>query len=70
MGLVPCWVPAGSLLGHRGYGTFQVRAQTLPFPLTAGVAESVDATDSKSVVRKDVWVRVPPSVPGPGVAEA
>lgn len=31
-------------------------------PLLAGVAESVDATDSKSVIREDVWVRVPPPV--------
>lgn len=28
----------------------------------AGVAELVDATDSKSVIREDVWVRVPPPV--------
>ena len=28
----------------------------------AGVAELADATDSKSVSRKGVWVRVPPSV--------
>ena len=29
----------------------------------ARVAESVDATDLKSVVREDVWVRVPPRAP-------
>ena len=29
----------------------------------ARVAELVDATDLKSVVRKDVWVRVPPWAP-------
>ena len=29
---------------------------------TAEVAELVDALDSKSSVRKNVWVRVPPSV--------
>ncbi len=28
----------------------------------AGVAELADALDSKSSVRKDVWVRVPPPV--------
>ena len=28
-----------------------------------GVAELADATDSKSVVRKDMWVRVPPPLP-------
>ena len=31
-------------------------------PLLAEVAELADATDSKSVARKGVWVRVPPSV--------
>ena len=31
-------------------------------PIAAGVAELADATDSKSVSRKGVWVRVPPSV--------
>ena len=29
----------------------------------AGVAELVDAADSKSAFRKEVWVRVPPPVP-------
>ena len=32
-------------------------------PTFAGMAESVDATDSKSVILNDVWVRVPLSVP-------
>src|SRR5690606_29372649 len=30
----------------------------------AGVAESVDAADSKSAALKSVWVRVPPPAPG------
>ena len=29
----------------------------------AGVLELADETDSKSVVRKGVWVRVPPPAP-------
>ncbi len=29
----------------------------------AGVLELADETDSKSVVRKDVWVQVPPPAP-------
>jgi hypothetical protein len=35
----------------------------LPFFKVAGVAELVDAADSKSAFRKEVWVRVPPPVP-------
>ena len=31
--------------------------------LLAGVSELADETDSKSVIRKGVWVRVPPPVP-------
>ena len=41
--------PGGFHQGPRGFG--------------APVAELVDATDSKSVVRKDVLVRVRPGVP-------
>jgi hypothetical protein len=37
----------------------------LPFALPAEVAELVDAADSKSVARKGVWVRAPPSAPQP-----
>lgn len=29
----------------------------------AGVSELVDEIDSKSIIRKGVWVRVPPPVP-------
>ena len=29
----------------------------------AGVSESADETDSKSVIRKGVWVQVPPPAP-------
>ena len=32
-------------------------------PCLAGVSESADETDSKSVVRKGVWVQVPPPAP-------
>lgn len=35
----------------------------VPLSSPAGVAESVDAMDSKSIFRKKVGVRVPPSVP-------
>jgi len=44
--------------------------------LKAGVAELADAPDSKSGIRKDVWVRAPPPVdlenvsPGPGCSRA
>ena len=31
--------------------------------LNAGVSELADETDSKSVIRKGVWVRVPPPAP-------
>ncbi len=31
----------------------------------AGVLELADETDSKSVVREGVWVRVPPPAPNP-----
>jgi hypothetical protein len=36
----------------------------LAFGMRAGVAELVDAGDLKSLVRKDVRVQVPSSVPG------
>ena len=32
-------------------------------PCLAGVSESADETDSKSVIRKGVWVQVPPPAP-------
>ena len=35
----------------------------LLFFQVAGVAELVDAADSKSAFREEVWVRVPPPVP-------
>lgn len=41
---------------------FQNLYYTITF-LTAGVAELVDASDSKSDDGNIVWVRVPPSVP-------
>ena len=31
--------------------------------INAGVSELADETDSKSVIRKGVWVRVPPPAP-------
>ncbi len=31
--------------------------------IDAGVSELADETDSKSVIRKGVWVRVPPPAP-------
>ena len=31
--------------------------------INAGVSEFADETDSKSVIRKGVWVRVPPPAP-------
>ena len=40
-----------------------MECQKLPFFKVAGVAELVDAADSKSAFRKEVWVRVPPPVP-------
>ena len=33
--------------------------------INAGVSELADETDSKSVIRKGVWVRVPPPAPNP-----
>ena len=39
-----------------------MRHGSIECQLVAGVAELADATDSKSVSRKGVWVRVPPSV--------
>ena len=46
----PVW--SGTVQGHIVYES----------PAPARVAELVDATDSKSVVREDVGVRVPPWV--------
>lgn len=34
--------------------------------INADVSELADETDSKSVIRKGVWVRVPPSAPNSG----
>jgi hypothetical protein len=44
----------------RGWSTQSVDSQV------ADVAELADALDSKSGIRKDVWVRPPPSAPNPG----
>jgi hypothetical protein len=42
--------------------------QRIIFPaLVADVAELADALDSKSGIRKDVWVRPPPSAPWQGI---
>ena len=35
----------------------------------ADVAELADALDSKSGIRKDVWVRPPPSAPSRGIVK-
>ena len=44
--------------------TYLLRAPTIYIlRLVADVAELADALDSKSGIRKDVWVRPPPSAP-------
>ena len=48
----------------RGEQTYLLRAPKIYIlRLVADVAELADALDSKSGIRKDVWVRPPPSAP-------
>ena len=42
---------------------FLLLCYTIPVIKFAGVSELADETDSKSVIRKGVWVRVPPPAP-------
>ncbi len=59
-------LPARTAWAPRGPSGSRRPVQDLSVNVRAEVAELVDAYDSGSYVREDVWVQVPPSAPVDG----